>query len=275
MIQAHIACRLRHMFRVPLLLALTSLCTPVWAIGPEAPVDFLDVYRAKGFMLMVIEPAQVVDIELMRIVHQDGEPLVREKVEWRQLRMLEYTAPITGPEHFQYRDPREKKPVSKPAAVRLPPIETARTSSDLKLAQPSNKIAIKEGPPRRVAVLIPLQTPAQAELKDGVYAEKFVARVRLAGEPDKSKPLTMLRWSHFLMQARKPRFISQAEYSRLVDAPVGGLNLGRDVKAEVPIDKTERSFAVPLQRGVTLVPEQDDSRPCEKTDKLCNEAQER
>ena len=282
-----VARRSQPMFRMPVLLALALFGLPAGAIGPEAPVDFLDVYAARGFMLMVVEPDQVVDVELTRTVHQDGEPLARENVEWRQLRMMEYTAPITRPEHFQYRDPREKKAsaAEKSAQLRLPSIDSARLRPDLKLAEPGTRITAKEGPPRRVGVLIPLQTASQLELKDGVYAEKFAARVRLAGEAENAKPLSVVRWSHFVIKDRKPRFVSQAEYSRLVDPRSEGLsstgrkiqlNLGRDVKADVPIEKTERNFALQVQHGTgALMPERDDSRPCDKSSKLCDEAQER
>ena len=279
--------RLQVMFRIPLLLALVLFGVPARAIGPEAPVDFLDVYAAKGFMLMVVEPDQVVDVELTRTVHRDGEPLAQEKVDWRQLRMLDYTAPITGPEHFQYRDPRERKSgvAEKSVQRRLPSIDSARPRPDLKLAEPNTKVTAKEGPPRRVGVLIPLEAPSQVELKEGAYAEKFAARVRLAGEAENAKPLSVVRWSHFVIKDRKPRFVSQAEYSRMVDPPSEGLNgagrriqlsLGRDVKSDVPIERTERNFALPLQHGAgAVVPERDDSRPCDKSSKLCNEAQER
>lgn len=278
------ACLL-SMFRRSILLVLALFGLPAAAIGPETPVDFLDVYFSRGFMLMVVEPDQVVDVELTRIVHQDGEPLAREKVDWRQLRMMEYTAPITDPGHFQYRNPHEKKLTAKSIQIRLPPIDTARPQPNLRLAEPSNKINVKEGPPHRVGVLIPLEAATQVDLKDGVYAEKFTARVRLVGESEKAKPLTMARWSHFVIKERKPRFISQAEYSRIVDPPVEGLdsagekiqlNLGRGLKSDVPIERTKRNFAVPVQQQTGgLTPERDDSRPCDKSRKSCNEAQER
>jgi hypothetical protein len=125
-----------------------------------------------------------------------------------------------------------------------------------------------------VGVLVPLESPTQSDLKDGAYAEKFVARARLAGEPATAKPLTMVRWSHFVMRDRQARFIGQAEYSRMVDPSSHGvdgagakiqLNLGRDVKADVPVDKTEFNHAMPLGRLGGLVPERDDSRkPCDE-----------
>ena len=279
-----------QMVRMPVLLALSLFGLPAAAIGPEAPVDFVDVYAAKGFMLMVVESDQVVDIELTRVIHQDGEPLVREKVDWQRLRMIEYTTPLTGPDAFQYRDPRDKRATvtRRTAPARVTPLEAARPLTELRLATPGDRITVREGPPRRVGVLIPLETPAQGGLKDGIYAEKFTARVRQAGESEPSKPLTMQRWSHFIMTQHKPRLISQAAYSRIVDPPQQGidgagakiqLNVGRDVKADVPIEKTERHLAFPLQRHADkLVPERDDSLPCGQvaSDKrACNEANER
>jgi hypothetical protein len=273
--------RLRRVGRAPALLALALFgASPAGAIGPETPVDFLDVYVPKGFMLLVIEPNQVTHVELMRIVHQDGEPLIHEQVEWRRLRMLDYTAPITRPDDFQYRDPREQKSgVVRPQAgpSELPSIDSAQARPDLALADASAPVVVSDVPPRRIGVLIPLEPPSQAELKDGAYAEKFIVRARLAGESANAKPLTQVRWSHFVMHDRAIRFISQAEYSRMVDPPVHGvdgaggkiqINLGRDVKADVPADKTKLNPAVPLGPLGGLVPERDDSR------KPCDEAQE-
>jgi hypothetical protein len=223
-------------------------------------------------MLMVIEPEQITNLEVMRVIHQDGEPMRREEVEWKRLRMLDYTAPITGPDAFQYRDPREhRKPLKDLQSVpsQLPSIDSAKVLPDLPLARADSPVVASDTPPRRMGVLIPLESKAQRELKDGAYAEKFIARVRLAGESATGKPLTMVRWSHFVMRDQKARFISQAEYSRMIDPPTDGvdgsgrkieLNLGRDVKADVPIEKTKRNYAEPLGRHGGLTPERDDSR---------------
>ena len=268
------------------LLVLLFAAPPAGAIGPEAPVDFLDVYAIKGFMLLVIEPEQIVNLEVIRLVYQDGEPMRREEVEWKRLRMLDYTVPITGPDDFQYRDPREhRKPgINRLQSVpsQLPSIDSAQLLPDLRLASGDIPVVASDAPPHRVGVLIPLESKAQRELKDGAYAEKFIARARLAGESATGKPLTMMRWSHFVMRDQQPRFISQAEYSRMFDPPTYGvdsfggkieLNLGRDVKADVPIEKTKLNRAVPLGqlgRHGGLTPERDDSR----TDVPSNEVNE-
>lgn len=279
--------RLLRVVRAPALLALALFgASPAGAIGPETPVDFLDVYVPKGFMLLVIEPKQVASLQVMRIVHQDGEPLTREQVEWKRLRMFDYTAPITGPDDFQYRDPHEhRKPQInrlQSAPSQLPSIDSAQLLPDLRLASGDTPMVASDAPPRRVGVLIPLESKAQRELKDGAYAEKFLARARLAGESETGKPLTMVRWSHFVMRDQQPHFISQAEYSRMIDPPTDGvdgssgkiqINLGRDVKADVPIEKTRLNRAVPLGqlgRQGGLTPERDDSR----NDAPCNEAHE-
>ena len=271
---------------VLLVLALFG-ASPTAAIGPETPVDFLDVYAAKGFMLLVIEPKQIASLEVIRIVHQDGEPLGREPVEWKRLRMFDYIAPITGPGDFQYRDPKEqrKHEINRLQSVssQLPSIDSAQLRPDLRLADADAPVVVSDETPRRVGVLIPLESKALRELKDGVYAEKFIARAHLAGEPATGKPLNMVRWSHFVMRDQQPRFISQVEYSRMIDPPTDGvdgsggriqLNLGRDMKADVPIEKTKLNHAVPLGRMGRmggLTPERDDSR----TDVPCNEAHEK
>lgn len=269
-----------------LVLALFG-ASPVAAIGPEIPVDFLDAYVPKGFMLLLIEPDQVASLEVMRIVHRDGEPLMREHVEWKRMRMFDYTEPLTRPDDFQYRDPKEarKHEIDRlgSAAARLPSIDSARVRPGLRLADDNKPVVASDKTPRRVGVLIPLESKAQRELKEGAYAEKFIARAYLAGESPTGKPLTVVHWSHFLMRDQQPRFISQAEYSRMVDPPTDGvdgsganirLNHGRDVKADVPIEKTRLNRAVPLGQtgrrgGVT--PERDDSR----ADVPCDEAHEK
>lgn len=267
--------QLRYAVCAALLLLLCG-APPAVAIGPEAPVDFLDVYATKGFMLLVIEPEQIANLEVMRIVHQDGEPAQREEVEWKRLRMLDYTSPITGPNDFQYRDPSEhRKPrAHRPQSVprQLPSIDSARSLPDLRLANGDTPVVASDASPHRIGVLIPLESKAQHELKDGVYAEKFIARARLAGESATGKPLTMVRWSHFVMRDQQSRFISQAEYSRMLDPTTDGvdgsggkieLHLGHGVKADVPIEKTRRNRAVPLGqlgRHGGLEPERDDSR---------------
>lgn len=262
------------------------LCaSPVAAIGPEAPVDFLDVYVPKGFMLLVLEPRQVASLQVTRIVYQNGEPLQRETVEWKRLRMLDYTAPLTREEDFQYRDPHEQqKPERDRAATypALPSIDTAKFQPDLRLAYPTTRKVIDDAPPERVGVLIPLDSAPKRELKDGVYAEKFIARAQLAGEPAKGKPLTMVRWAHFTMRDGKANFISQAEYSRMIDPPTEGvdgsgekiqLNLGRGVKANVPIKRTKKHYAVPLGRLGGVAPERDSSSRMKETSS--SETQER
>jgi protein-L-isoaspartate O-methyltransferase len=119
---------------VLLVLALFG-ASPTAAIGPETPVDFLDVYAAKGFMLLVIEPKQIASLEVIRIVHQDGEPLGREPVEWKRLRMFDYIAPITGPGDFQYRDPKEQRKHEinrlQSDSSQLPSIDSAQLRPDL------------------------------------------------------------------------------------------------------------------------------------------------
>lgn len=279
--------RLLRAVRAPALLALTLFgASPAGAIGPETPVDFLDAYVAKGFMLLVIEPEQVASLQVLRIIHQDGEAVTREQVEWKRLRMFDYTAPITGPEAFQYRDPREHRKLQikrlESVPSQLPSIDSAQSLPDLRLANGGSPVVASDAPPHRVGVLIPLESRAQRELEDGAYAEKFLARALLAGESATRKPLTMVRWSHFVMRDQVPRFISQAEYSRMIDPPTDGvdgssgkiqLNLGRDVKADVPIEKTKLNRAVPLgQLGPHggLTPERDDSR----NDAPCNEIHE-
>jgi hypothetical protein len=261
--------------------------SPAAAIGPETPVDFLDVYVPKGFMLLLVEPDQVASLEVTRIVHQGGEPRVREHVEWKALRMLDYTAPVTGADAFKYRDPREhgklRMEPDRAAPGQLPSIDLAQARPELRLADPRSPVLASDRPPRRVGVLIPLESKAQRELKDGVYAEKYVARASLVGEAPTTKPLTMVRWSHFVLRDGQPRFISQAEYSRMVDPPSDGfdgagariqLNVGRDARADVPVEKTPLNRAVPI--GLTgprggVAPERDDSR----ADVPCNEAHEK
>lgn len=263
--------QLRHVLGAVSLLLLFG-APPAGAIGPETPVDFLDVYSPKGFMLLLIEPKQIANLQVMRIVHRDGEPMLREDVEWKQLRMLDYTAPITRPGDFQYRDPNEQPKSDsnrlQPAPDPLPSIDAARPLSDLRLGNSDTAAAASDAPVRRVGVLIPLETKAQHTLKDGVYAEKFIARAHLIGESAKGKPLTMTRWSHFVMRDQQVRFINPAEYSRLVDPPSGGvdgsgekiqLNFGRGVKAAVPIERTKKYRAVPLGQLGGVTPERDSS----------------
>lgn len=265
--------RLLHALRASALAALAMLgAAPANAIGPEAPVDFLDVYLARGYMLLVIEPEQIVELQVMRIVHQDGEPRVREEVDWTAMRMFDYTAPITGPDDFQYREPRERgKPERdrKPPARELPAIDSARPRPDLRLARSDAPAVASDALPRRVGILIPLESAAMRELTDGAYAEKFVARARLPGQAAGVKQLTMVRWSHFVMRGGKPSFIGQDEYSRLVDPPSDGvdgsggkiqLNLGRGIQADVAVEKTEKNRAVPLGRLGGVVPEREESR---------------
>ena len=262
------------------------LCaSPVAAIGPEAPVDFLDVYVPKGFMLLVIEPRQVASLQVMRLVHQEGQPLQREVVEWKRLRMLDYTAPLTRDEDFQYRDPREQQKPERDrvtAYPAVPSIDTAKFQPDLRLAPPGTPRVIDSTPAERVGVLIPLEAKSQREFKEGVYAEKFIARAQLAGEAENGKPLTMVRWVHFVVHDGRANFISQAEYSRMLDPPTEGvdgtgekiqLNLGRDMKASVPIRKTKKHYAVPLGKLGGVAPERDSSSTVQDTSR--SETQER
>lgn len=273
------------------LVLVTMLCvgaslraSPAGAIGPEAPVDFLDVYLPRGFMVMVLEPRQIAHLQVTRVVHQDGEPLQRETVEWKRLRMLDYTAPLTREDDFKYRDPREQPKLERDrvAMHAVPSPDTAKFQPDLRLASPTARTVIDDAPAERVGVLIPLDSPLKRDLKEGVYAEKFIARAQLAGESAKGKPLTMVRWSHFVMRDGKAHSISQAEYSRMLDPPAEGidgsgekiqLNLGRGVKADVPIRKTKKHYAVPLGRLGGVAPERDDSRRLKETS--TSEIQER
>ena len=75
---------------VPCALALALLlAAPAYAIGPEAPVDFVDHYVREGFVAMVIEPERLASLDVSRAIYSDGTPLSREPdpVPWRKLRM--------------------------------------------------------------------------------------------------------------------------------------------------------------------------------------------
>ena len=254
------------LLRCALCFGLALAAAPAIAIGPEAPVDFVDVYLPKGYLLMVMEPEQLVDVDVMRVVFRDGEPLSRAPIEWRSLKMLNYNAPITRPDSFRYRAPDERDSRSAPNTrydVRVPDVESAQKMPTLTLARPGTPLVLRDERPKRVGALIPLQPESHRELKDGAYAERYTVRARIAGNSEKGKPLTMVRWVHFVVDGGQTRYIDQSEYSRMVDPPEDALdgagskiqvNTGRSIKADVPLERTRRNRAVPLGRfgGVTL-----------------------
>jgi hypothetical protein len=273
-----------HRKRAPAIATLLGIflaATPASAIGPETPVDFVDAYLASGYLVMVLEPRLVTDVELVRAMHRDGESVSREQVKWRELPMLEYTAPITGPEHFQYRDPHERDAKPSPqAAPPLAPLESAKPNPKLQLADPGAPLDLTDGPPQRVGVVIPLDLERHSKLADGAYAEQYLARARLAGESEKTKPLAMMRWVHFVVRSGQVRVVSSAEYSRLVDPPDAALdgagakievNTGRDVKADVPLERTKKTNAVPLGPLGGVAPEREAAKAKPSTE----ESQER
>lgn len=248
------------------------LAAPAQAIGPEAPVDFVDHYVRDGFVVMVIEPERLASLDVTRAIYSDGTPLAREPdpVPWRQLRMFDYTAPFTGPDDFKYRDPRDKTPPRRAAEAerQVPSIARAAPRADLRLADASAaaRAAPRDERPKRVGVLIPLASDKAAQLKDGAYAEKILARAHPANEDPKSKPLQMVYWAHFVVRDGKPAYVSQAEYSRMVDPPYDGLdalgekvqwNEGRGAAAKLPVTKTKLGRAVPLGRAGGLAPERE------------------
>ena len=258
--------------------AMVALCVtfagiPARAIGPEAPVDFDEVYLGKGYLVLVLEPKLVTDLELVRAVYRDGEGLSRAPVKWRELRMFEYTTPVTGPNHFQYREPndRDRKEATTAEAPAQPmPLESVKSIPQPELARPGTPLVVKDERPRRVGVLVPLDLDRHRQLKDGAYAEQYVARARLAGESDKTKPLSMARWVHFVVRDGKVSYVSPIEYSRLVDPPsdaldgAGGkiqVNAGRGTKADVPLERTKTSLAVPLGRLGGVTPERETATP--------------
>lgn len=261
---------------VPCALALALLlAAPAYAIGPEAPVDFVDHYVREGFVAMVIEPERLASLDVSRAIYSDGTPLSREPdpVPWRKLRMFEYSAPFTGPNDFQYRDPRDKAPPRRAAEAerQYPSIERAAPRAELRLADASAaaRSASRDERPKRVGVLIPLAGDKAVGLKDGAYAEKILARAHPANEDPKSKPLQMVYWAHFVVRDGKPAYVSQAEYSRIVDPPHDGLdalgeklqwNEGRGAAAKLPVSKTKLGRAIPLGRSGGLPPEREDAR---------------
>jgi hypothetical protein len=264
-------------------LCVTFAGLPARAIGPEAPVDFDDVYVGRGYLVFVLEPKLVTDLELVRAVYRDGEGLSRTPVKWRELRMFEYTTPVTGPGHFQYRDPsdRDRKEAATAEAPAQPmPLESVKPAPLPELARPGTPIVVKDERPRRVGVLVPLDLDRHRQLKDGAYAEQYVARARLAGESDKTKPLSMARWVHFIVRDGKVSYVSPIEYSRLVDPPsdaldgAGGkiqVNAGRGAKADVPLERTKSSPAIALGRLGGVPPERETAAP----EKNRDEARER
>lgn len=253
-------------WRYALHLGLVFASVPAFAVGPEAPVDFVDAYLPKGYLLLVMEPEQLVEVDTMRAVYRDGESLSREKVEWRSLKMLEYNAPITKPDSFRYRAPDDRQRSSTQSAlddVRIPEIDSARAMPNLTLARPGAPLILKDERPKRIGALIPLQPESHRGLKDGAYAERFAVQARIAGNSDKGKPLTMVRWVHFIVRDGQTRYVDQAEYSRMVDPPMETLdgagqkvlvNSGRSIKADVSLERTRKNRAVPLGRlgGVAL-----------------------
>ena len=266
-----VARQLRHVLCAALLLLLFG-ALPAGAIGPETPVDFLDVYAAKGFMLLVIEPEQITNLGVMRIIHQAASPCGAKKSSGSGCGCSITPRPSLARTTFSI---AIRANTESPGSTLNPSPVSCRQSirrSRCQMCVSQAPVVASDAPPDRMGVLIPLESKAQRELKDGAYAEKFIARARLVGESATGKPLTMVRWSHFVMRDQRPRFISQAEYSRTLDPPTDGvdgsggkieLNLGRDVKADVPIEKTSPNQAVPLGqlgRHGGLTPERDERR---------------
>lgn len=261
-------------------LCVTFAGIPARAIGPEAPVDFDDRYVGRGYLVLVLEPRLLTDVELVRAVYRDGEGLSRAPVKWRELRMFEYTTPVTGPGHFQYRDPNERDR-KEAATAEMPaqptPLESVRPIPRPELARPGTPLVVKDERPRRVGVLLPLDLERHRQLKDGAYAEQYVARARLAGESEKTKPLSMARWVHFVVRDGKVSYVSPIEYSRLVDPPTDALdgaggkiqvNAGRGTKANVPLERTKTSLAVPLGRLGGVAPERETAMPQKSRDEV-------
>lgn len=261
-------------------LCVTFAAIPARAIGPEAPVDFDDSYVGKGYLVLVVEPRLVTDVELVRAVYRDGEGLSRQSVKWRELRMFEYTTPVTGPGHFQYRDPNERDR-KEAATAEMPaqptPLESVKPTPQPELARPGTPLVVKDERPRRVGVLVPLDLDRHRQLRDGAYAEQYVVRARLAGESDKTKPLSMARWVHFVVRDGKVSYVSPLEYSRLVDPPSDALdgagskiqvNAGGGTKANVPLERTKTSLAVPLGRLGGVAPERETATPQKSRDEV-------
>lgn len=248
------------------------------AIGPEAPVDFLDAYQQKGFLLLAIEPDQLTSLDVDRVVYRNGEPVAREPIEWRALRMMDEVPAVTRPDSFRYRAPDERdRDAGRADAridVRLPDPAAAVARPAPALAAAGAPLLVRDARPQRMGALIPLAPERHRDLKPGAYAERYTARARLAGAGAKDKPLAMARWVYFLVEDGRVRYIDQAEYARVADPDADALDgagerirvrAGRDVKADVPLERTRRGKAIPLGRigGVAVEREsaaRDDAR---------------
>ena len=119
-------------------------------------------------------------------------------------------------------------------------------------------------------VQVPLRFAGIESLQPGAYAQKIVAQARWEPRHGGARPLVVQRWIAFVVDKGGVRRVSLEEYSRIADPSELShdargrevlVGRGGDVKADVPLDKTQRTPAVSVGRGGGLAQETPDAAP--------------
>lgn len=243
------------MLSAPLCILLTLLCVNAFATEPEPPIDIWEDQVAKGYVLLIINPSQVQEVDIQQVLHQDGKVLQKEKIDFRKYKVAK------APQRLGLYKPdtekrKQQKPQTKQLQLKIEFSDKARKELFSILEQKEVKIDPKQPESaQRFAVAIPVTSDQTRKMPDGYFATKFIANAKW--RKGGVSPLHVEQWVHLKSAKGKVTPISLEEYSRYVD-PVSkdidangrptGVHIGRDSPEEIDIKDTKTSNAVPLGR---------------------------
>lgn len=252
---------------------------PAAALEPTPPIVFIEPDAGAKYLSLVIDSAQVRDVELSVSLFQDGELRAEEKLDYSRfdVQSLEHF-PIPE-ESFHLRRQRENasngsSQTADPGALSRPALShrNLRTEglSELKIDRQTLVDRLRGGvdvAPNRattaeavVAFQIPLISDLLRRQKDGFYAASYWVSASLNADPQ-AKRLENQHWLWFLVQDSQIEVLSLARYSAATDPPLTEkdpltgqpimIYLGRSGAEEIPLDKTEKfkAYMVELNTG--------------------------
>jgi hypothetical protein len=254
----------------------------VFATEPEPPIDIWDNALVNGYVLLIINPSLVSEVNLQQLLYEDGKVMQKQKVDFRKFKVAK------APRRLGVYDAISDKGKQKRAPKKTPPFrikfsDKARKELHSILQQKEIKLDQKQSEyKQRFAVAIPVMNLNSKKMPDGYYASKFVAIA--AWRRGSKAPLHVEQWVYLQSSKGRVKPISLHAYSRRVDPAIKGidadgkpiqLNTGKGGPKEIDINETKKSRAIPLGRlgGEPLEQEETRSKPVEK--KTVDESNER
>lgn len=252
----------------PLLLLSGLLVLPAEAIEPTPPIVFIDPEPGAKHLSLVVDSAQVKDVELTFSLFQDGELRGEEKLDYSRFEVQSLDAFPVPDELFQLREQRENASsdgksddstgsdahvTNLPKTLRIEGLRELKVDRQKLLDRLRGGVDVTSNSDVSSDSVVAFQIPITSDLlqrqKDGFYAASYWVSASLTADPQ-AKRFENQHWLWFHVQGGRVDSLSLARYSAASDPPMmekdpltGELSviyLGRSGREEVPLEQTEK-----------------------------------